>query len=70
MTTSFSEFLQERAEKYKAQASQGRATIDEWRGAIERLFTQLERWLKESDPTGIIEIERSKERVREPGLGP
>jgi hypothetical protein len=69
MTTTFSEFLREQAAKYESQIGDGKAVIAEWRSAVDRLFEQLCAWLKESDPTGIIEIECNKEKVREQGLG-
>ena len=69
MTTAFREFLHQQAGKHQAEANAGKATVDEWRAAIERLFLQIRAWLKESDPEGLIEIEQSQEEVREPGLG-
>src|SRR5258707_1241515 len=69
MSTAFREFLHQQAEKHQAEANAGKATIDEWRTAIEHLFDQIRAWLKESDPEGLIEIEPSQAEVREPGLG-
>jgi hypothetical protein len=69
MSTAFREFLQQQAKKHQAEAEAGKATVDEWRTAIERLFNQIRQWLKESDPEGLIEIEESQEEIREPGLG-
>jgi len=47
----------------------GKATVEEWRAAVERLFDQIKEWLKKSDPDGFIEIEQSQEDIKEPGLG-
>jgi hypothetical protein len=69
MSTKFQEFLQQRAKKHEAEADAGKAVVDEWRLSIEHLFTQIREWLKESDPNGVIEIEESKQEIREPGLG-
>jgi hypothetical protein len=70
MTTTFKNFLRQQAEKHQAEARAGKATVEEWRAAVERLFAQMRAWLAESDPGGgIIEIEESQEDVREPGLG-
>jgi hypothetical protein len=69
MTTAFSEFLRQQAEKHQAEVRAGKATVDEWRIALERLFAQLRAWLKESDPEGIIKIEEGNQDVTEPGLG-
>lgn len=70
MSTTFREFLNEQAEKHQAQVNAGKAIIDEWRTAIENLFSQIRGWLKESDPKEVIKIEESQEEVKEPGLGP
>jgi hypothetical protein len=54
---------------HQAEALAGKATVDEWRAAVERLFVQVRAWLKESDPDGLIEVEERQEEIREPGLG-
>ena len=69
MSTTFREFLRQQAKKHQAEAIAGKATVDEWRTAIEDLFRQIREWLKESDPEGLIEIEVGQEEIREPGLG-
>ena len=69
MTTAFKEFLRQQAEKHQAEARAGKATLDEWRAAIEQLFAQVRAWLKESDPEGVIEIEEGHQDVTEQGLG-
>jgi hypothetical protein len=69
MTTEFKEFLRQQAEKHQAEVEAGKATVDEWRAAIERLFAQMRAWLRESDPEGVIEIAEGKQDVTEPGLG-
>jgi hypothetical protein len=65
MSTKLKQFLHEQATKNQ----DGKDTIDEWRSAIGRLFSQIREWLKESDPDGVIEIEETEEYVNEPGLG-
>jgi hypothetical protein len=69
MTTAFKDFLRQQAEKHRAEIVAGKATIEEWRAAIERLFVQLRAWLKESDPEGVIEVDEGQQEVSEPGLG-
>jgi hypothetical protein len=69
MNTAFREFLRQKAEKHQAEVNSGKATIDDWRAAIQQLFAQLRAWLKESDPEGVIEIEESHEDITEKGLG-
>jgi hypothetical protein len=69
MTTTFKEFLRQQAEKHEAEAQSGKATVEEWRSAVEQLFAHLRGWLRESDPTGIIQIEEGHENLTERGLG-
>jgi hypothetical protein len=69
MSTAFRDFLRQQAEKHQAEARAGKATVEEWRSAVERLFAQLRAWLKQSDPEGVIEIEESQQEVTEQGLG-
>ena len=70
MSATFTEFLREQAAKETAETLKGKAVVDEWRTAVERLFRQMRAWLAESDPDGIIEIQEQDHAVREPGLGP
>jgi hypothetical protein len=69
MNTVFKEFLQEQAQKHKAEVDAGKVIVDEWRTAIKGLFSQIREWLKESDPEGLIEIQESPQEIKEPGLG-
>jgi hypothetical protein len=70
MSTSFKDFLRERAEKYQAELRAGKAGVEEWRSAVERLFDQLRAWLTESDPERtIFEVKTNKQEITEPGLG-
>src|SRR5260370_31026652 len=69
MSTVFKEFLHEQAQKHGTEAEGGKAKVDEWRSAIQRLFAQIRGWLKDSDPQGLIEIKESQVEIREPGLG-
>jgi hypothetical protein len=69
MSTAFKDFLRAQAAKEHAEIMQGKAIVDDWRAAIERLFAQIRAWLKESDPDGLIEIKENKQEIREKGLG-
>jgi hypothetical protein len=69
MTTAFTELLRKLAAEKGAEAERGKATVDEWRSAIERLFAQMRAWLRESDPEGVIEIEEGQQEIMEPSLG-
>jgi hypothetical protein len=69
MSSSFTDFLRDKAAKEAAVTQANKAVIDEWRDAVERLFAQIRAWLKESDPDKIVAIEESQADVREPDLG-
>jgi hypothetical protein len=69
MSTSLKDFLKQKAVLYKAESEKNGQLVEEWRGAVDRLFTQLEAWLGTADPEGIILRERSQVEVTEPGLG-
>jgi hypothetical protein len=69
MSTIFKQFLQEKAPKYLAQAEAGRAEIEEWRDAINRLYSKFREWLNQAAPQGVIEIKESDQEINEPGLG-
>lgn len=69
MSTTFQEFLHEKAQKHQAEVNAAKGVVDEWRTAIDRLFAQIRQWMKQSDSDGLIEIEEGVEEVREPGLG-
>jgi hypothetical protein len=69
MSTTFTAFLREQAAKQAAEVEQGKAIVDEWRAAIERLFDQIRGWLAESDPDGIIQIKQGEVELTEQGLG-
>jgi hypothetical protein len=69
MTAAFREFLRHQAEKHQAEVRAGKATVEEWRQAIGKLFAQVRSWLAESDPEGLIQVKERKWKVTEPGLG-
>jgi hypothetical protein len=69
MSTQFKQFLQEQASKHLAEAKAGKATVEEWRTSVEKLFANIREWLKESDSDAVIEIKETEEDVNEPGLG-
>ena len=69
MTPSLKDFLKQKATVYAAESEKNRAVIMEWRAAVDRLFTQLEGWLVNADPEGIIRPTRDPIEVTEPGLG-
>jgi hypothetical protein len=69
MTRAFTDFLREQSEKTKRMSEANQGAINEWRGAVERLFRQMRAWLADSDPDGIIQIEQKDWEVTEPSLG-
>src|SRR3954467_10701312 len=63
------DFLKQKAALYAAESEKNREVIEEWQAAVERLFTQLQGWLRGADPDGFIQHARSQIEVMEPGLG-
>jgi hypothetical protein len=69
MSATFREFLREKAAEHEAQVRAGKANVEEWREAVQRLFAHVKEWLAESDPDGILKIHESTVAISEPGLG-
>ena len=69
MSTTFTQFLREQAEKHEAEVRSGKATVDEWRAAIDQLVSQVRKWLAESDAEGIIKIKARDPELVEEGMG-
>ena len=69
MSITFKEFLREQAAKEKVAAQATKSVIDDWRSSVDRLYDQIRVWLADSDPSGVIQIERREHEVREEGLG-
>lgn len=69
MSATFTDFLLKQKEKHLAEVRAGKATVEDWRDAVERLFGQIRAWLAESDPEGIIQIKEGKHETSEPSLG-
>ena len=67
METSFQEFLEQ-----KATATGGPERLRlraEWLAALQRLYSQMESWLRESDPGNLLEFEVVHELEYDPALG-
>jgi hypothetical protein len=52
--TSFQEFLHKKAEEQDQPSRRERR--DEWIAAVNRLITQIDTWLREADPAGILDL--------------
>jgi hypothetical protein len=65
MNTALKQFLHEHAKKHE----DGKALVEEWRSAIEHLFSKIRVWLNDSDSDGVIEIQQTELVVSEPGIG-
>jgi hypothetical protein len=63
------ELLQEKAEKYEAETRKNQEMIDEWIGAVRKLFKELRRWLSRSDPSKILRVDDGETEVSEPSVG-
>jgi hypothetical protein len=69
MTTSLSDFLEERAAQEAAERETRQANVTEWRTAVARLLRQIEDWVRAADTRGILEVEYTQTVLSEAGLG-
>ena len=67
MSIGFQEFL--RRKSAGSDLKERREKCQEWLGALDRLFRQIEAWLVEADPENLIEIIRYKVQRVEKQLG-
>lgn len=63
------EYLQQEADRIRAETARQEATVREWRGALNRLFSRLAGWVEDSDPGGLLAVSRPDETFYEAGLG-
>ena len=68
-TSPLSELLLKKKESYEAEARKNKELIDEWVGAVNKLFAEIREWLAASDPAQILQIADGKEEVNEPNVG-
>lgn len=66
-TLSFREFLKAKAEEYGVRDRH--RLRDEWLAAVNQLLAQLQEWLQQADPEGLLDIIRYKVARTEQGLG-
>ncbi|MCI0700656.1 MAG: hypothetical protein L0241_06205 [Planctomycetia bacterium] len=65
------EYVRNEAEQLKKEAHRREEAVKEWLAAVEKLYDQLEGWLRDADSgLGILKCSRMiQEQVREPRLG-
>jgi hypothetical protein len=69
MSRTLKEFLAEQAEKHHTEFTETKPRREEWVTEVNRLVDQMEGWLREADPDGILDIEPQTVEKREQGLG-
>lgn len=69
MSKSLKEFLTEQAEQIRSEEEANKAEVTKWEAAIRRLIDQIEAWLKDSDPEGILDIRREAVDLAEDPIG-
>lgn len=69
MSISLRDFLKQKAVQYAIEREKNERVLEEWRGAVDRLFKQLEEWLRVADPEGVIQVERGETQAFESGFG-
>jgi hypothetical protein len=67
--SAFSEFLNEKAEALRAQASERACIRDDWVAAVGRLLEQVEQWVRQADPKHVLEVKRIEVEIREWRIG-
>jgi hypothetical protein len=65
---SLREFLQEKA-KDRPDHEERNQRLQEWRGAVQQLLDQLQTWLREADPDGLLAFHSWEASAAEPSLG-
>ena len=69
MTTTLSDFLEQRAAQEAGEQQAREAKVAEWRDALSRLYAQIRSWLRASDPKGLLKVTESERQFNEEGLG-
>jgi len=63
------EMLEADADRYRKERTERNQTLGSWISLLENLYSQLETWLKASDPEGLLEITRYTSIVNDPTIG-
>jgi hypothetical protein len=64
------EFLKEKADEIRAAKPERDRLVSDWTAAVECLLGQIEQWLRESDPEGLIRCQRVGHSFNDEGMGP
>jgi hypothetical protein len=65
----FTQFLKDQEEKQKSLAEENKQLIDEWRSALQSLYYDIRKWLRESDTGGVIKVDEKESDITEEGIG-
>ncbi len=69
-TTTFAEFLRERASQMPSGTAEGRrAMIEDWRRSVSGLLARLQDWLRAADTDQLLQTSEGSKEIRETGLG-
>lgn len=63
------ELLANEAAKYRDEKAKHQKALGDWLKLLDDLFTQLDAWLKTSDPEGLLEITSETFTINDPALG-
>jgi hypothetical protein len=63
------ELLATEAERFRSEKAKRQKTLGEWLGLLNELFTQIDSWLKASDPEGLLEVTAEAQTISDPALG-
>jgi hypothetical protein len=65
----FTQFLKDQEEKQRSQVEENKQLIEEWRSALQSLYNDIRKWLRESDSSGVIKVDEKESDITEEGIG-
>src|ERR1700722_5479510 len=63
--SNLAEFLKQQAERVRSATPERRQKREEWLQALERLFQQMEEWLRQVDTEKVLRVDRRSIQLRD-----
>ena len=63
------DLLRTEADRYRAERDRRQRAMEEWSDLLNALFKQIDAWLKDSDPDGLLEVSPDSAVLNDPALG-
>ncbi len=67
--SSFKDFLELEAKRQRAETTERDSVREEWIRAVDDLLALMIDWIKAADENGVLKIERTTHKIREPRIG-